>query len=113
MRIMRFAWRPVLLVGMLLCGLSAAGAQGSDAARQACTPDAMRLCSQFIPNAAKVKSCMLAKRSQLSEACRIAMAGGRRIGRRRYYRHHYRYHYRYHYRHYRRRVHVRHYRRRR
>jgi hypothetical protein len=62
-----------LPVGILLGSLGAANAQGSDAAREACTPDAMRLCNEFIPDEAKVKSCMLSKRSQLSEACRLAM----------------------------------------
>jgi len=62
-----------LPVGILLGSLGVASAQGSDAAREACTPDAMRLCNEFIPDEAKVKSCMLSKRSQLSEACRLAM----------------------------------------
>ena len=64
-----------LPVGILLGSLGAASAQqGSEAARQACTPDAMRLCKEFFPDQAKVKSCMLSKQSQLSEACRLAMA---------------------------------------
>jgi hypothetical protein len=62
-----------LPVGILLGSLGAANAEGSDAAREACTPDAMRLCSEFIPDEGKVKSCMLSRRSQLSEACRLAM----------------------------------------
>ena len=69
----------------------ARGAQGSDAAREACTPDAMRLCNEFIPDEARVRSCMLSKRSQLSEACRVAMrpraAEGER-GEGRYHQHH-------------------------
>jgi hypothetical protein len=76
MRIIRFVCSLALPVGMLLGGLNAAGAQGSAAAREACTPDAMRLCNEFIPDEAKVKSCMLRKRSELSEACRLAMRGG-------------------------------------
>ncbi len=80
MRIMRVVCRLALPVGLLLCGLSGAGAQGAVDARQACTPDAMRLCSEFIPDAGRVKTCMLSKRSQLSLECRTAMAargGGR------------------------------------
>jgi hypothetical protein len=76
MRTMRFVCWLALPVGIVLCGLNAAGAQGSVDAREACTPDAMRLCSEFIPDAEKVKTCMLAKRAQLSEACRTAMSGG-------------------------------------
>jgi hypothetical protein len=70
---MRLICALALLAGMLLGGIGAANAEGSEAARQACTPDAMRLCSEFMPDQAKVKSCMLSKRSQLSEACQLAM----------------------------------------
>jgi hypothetical protein len=80
MRTMRFLCWLALPAALLLGGLSAATAQrmgeGTAEARQACTPDAMRLCSEFIPNVEKVKACMLRKRGQLSEACRVAMRGG-------------------------------------
>jgi len=75
MRAMRLVWL-VLPAGILLGGIGAASAQGSDAARQACTPDAMRLCQEFIPDAERVKTCMLRKRRELSAECRAAMAGG-------------------------------------
>ena len=94
MRTMRFVCWLALPVGILLCGLNGAGAQGSVDARQACTPDAMRLCSEFIPDAERVKSCMLAKRRELSEDCRIAMGGGPRAGRREAYHHRRAYHHR-------------------
>lgn len=54
-------------------GAGTASAQGVDV-RQACTPDAMRLCNEFIPDEAKVKSCMMAKRRELSVGCRTAIA---------------------------------------
>ena len=82
-----------LLSGALLFRLDGAGAQGTPEEQQACTPDAMRLCNQFIPDVAKVTACMMAKRSQLSEACRVAMRGGggrreeREVRHRRSYRH--------------------------
>jgi hypothetical protein len=91
----RFVYTLALPVGMLLAGLNGAGAQES--AREACTPDAMRLCNEFIPDEERVKACMLRKRAQLSEACRLAMRGGRversdRVARRRqYYRQRYQY----------------------
>jgi hypothetical protein len=47
--------------------------QVSQSARQACTPDAMRLCSDYIPNVGKITACMRAKSAQLSEPCRAAM----------------------------------------
>jgi hypothetical protein len=37
---------------------------------QACTPDAFRLCSSEIPNVDRVTACMIARKSQLSPACR-------------------------------------------
>lgn len=95
MRIVRVVCWLVLLVGALLCRLDGAGAQGSPEAQQACTPDAMRLCSEFIPDVGKVTACMMAKRSQLSQACRIAMRGGKgeeREARHRRYYHHCRHH---------------------
>ncbi|HEY1983639.1 MAG TPA: hypothetical protein VGH13_26445 [Xanthobacteraceae bacterium] len=57
-------------------GMTGGGGHASESARQACTPDAMRLCSDAIPDVAKVKACMQAKSSQLSEPCRAAMNGG-------------------------------------
>jgi len=67
-----------LPVGLLLIGLAGASAQGTPEQRQACAPDAMRLCSDFIPDVPKITKCMKAKRKQLSEACRVAMAHKRR-----------------------------------
>jgi hypothetical protein len=76
MRSMSLACRLALPLGALvLFGLEGANAQAVDA-RQACTPDAMRLCSEFIPDVPKVTACMRAKRAQLSPECRLAMNGG-------------------------------------
>ena len=62
-----------LAAAVLFFGLDRAGAQGTPEERQACTPDAMRLCSDFIPDVPKITKCMKAKYKQLSEACRLAM----------------------------------------
>jgi len=35
----------------------------------ACTPDAMRLCQQAIPDASRVTLCLVQNRQQLSPAC--------------------------------------------
>lgn len=83
MRIMRLVWP----VGLLLIGLSGAAAQGTPEARQACTPDAMRLCSEFIPDVPKITKCMIVNHRQLSKECRLAMRRGHR-GHRYHYRHH-------------------------
>jgi hypothetical protein len=95
MRTIRLVSALVLPVAILLGSPGAASAQGSDAARDACTPDAMRLCNEFIPDEARVRACMLSKRSQLSEACRLAMRGrsaGREQGEREEPHHHYHHH---------------------
>jgi hypothetical protein len=76
MRFLRLACRLALPFGALvLFGLHDAGAQPVDA-RQACTPDAMRLCSEFIPDVPKVTKCMVAKKALLSPDCRSAMNVG-------------------------------------
>ncbi len=77
MRIVRFVCLLALLAGASLHRLDSANAQASPEVQQACTPDAMRLCSEFIPDVPKITACMKAKHAQLSETCRIAMRGGR------------------------------------
>lgn len=44
-------------------------AQGTDQEREACTPDAMRLCGQFIPDAGRIESCLRNAGPRLSPAC--------------------------------------------
>jgi hypothetical protein len=50
-------------------------AQASDAAEK-CTPDVMRLCNEYIPDADRIVRCLKAKRRQLSPGCSSAMGGG-------------------------------------
>ena len=38
--------------------------------QQACTPDAMRLCSAYIPDVDRITVCMIQNKSQLSPGCR-------------------------------------------
>jgi hypothetical protein len=78
----------IFLGSILLGSLNGASAQGGDAAREACTPDAMRLCNEFVPDEAKVRSCMLSKRSLLSEPCRLIMRAGPKEGARHHHHHH-------------------------
>lgn len=77
----------ILLAGVLVYRTDTALAQGSDAERQACTPDAMRLCGDAIPDVAKVTACMKTRYRQLSEPCRVAMGGGKKSGSHHYRRH--------------------------
>lgn len=92
MRIVILSCWLLLVAGVLGLRPDSAAAEVSDATRQACTPDAMRLCADVIPDVVKVTACMKTKFAQLSEPCRVAMAGGggegRREGHHRHYRHH-------------------------
>jgi hypothetical protein len=88
LRIMRFFCRQALPVGLLVAGLGAAVAQeGTPEARQACAPDAMRLCPDAIPDVPKITKCMIARYKELSEPCQLAMRHGYG-GHHRVYRHH-------------------------
>ena len=55
-----------------------AGAQGTPEQQQACQPDAMRLCSEFIPDVPKITACMVKNRAQLSAPCRVFFTEQRR-----------------------------------
>jgi hypothetical protein len=84
MRTVRFICWLALLAGALLYQLDWANAQSSPEVEQACTPDAMRLCSDVIPDVPKVTACMKAKYAQLSQPCRVAMAASKHGEHRRY-----------------------------
>ena len=69
---LRFIGWMIVSGSIAIGGISAANAQ-SEELKQACTPDAMRLCQQFIPDRAKITRCMMSKRSQISAPCLAAM----------------------------------------
>jgi hypothetical protein len=52
---------------------AASFSQGTTAQRMACTPDALRLCSAFIPNADEITICLREKNAELSDACRMVL----------------------------------------
>jgi hypothetical protein len=89
LRTLRFISRLIIPGSILIGGVVAANAQ-SEALQQACTPDAMRLCQQFIPDRAKITRCMMSKRSQISAPCLAAMRaeGHRRHEETRHHRRH-------------------------
>jgi hypothetical protein len=47
--------------------------QGTLEQRLACTPDVLRLCSAFIPDADQITVCLRKKSSELSDACRTVI----------------------------------------
>jgi hypothetical protein len=68
-----------LCVSATLLSLTATPAlssQGTPEQRLACTPDAFRLCSTFIPNADEITVCLKEKYANLSDACRAALDAG-------------------------------------
>jgi hypothetical protein len=50
--------------------------QGTLEQRLACTPDVLRLCSAFIPNADEITTCLRERSAELSDACRTALEAG-------------------------------------
>jgi len=57
--------------GVALAGLALPGTgfAYTPEEQQACTPDAMRLCGEFVPNVDAITACMIQKKSQLSPEC--------------------------------------------
>src|SRR5260370_9681815 len=50
--------------------------QGTVEERMACTPDALRLCSAFIPNAYEITTCLRERSAEPSDAYRTAVEAG-------------------------------------
>jgi hypothetical protein len=59
----------------LLCATAspAPSSEGTPEQRMACTPDVFRLCSDFIPDADEITTCLRKKNAELSDACRKAI----------------------------------------
>jgi hypothetical protein len=63
-----------LAVGLLVtAGVTPASAHAANAA-DLCTPDVMRLCNDFIPDADRIVVCLKIKRRQLSAECLDALS---------------------------------------
>ncbi|ABE39455.1 conserved hypothetical protein [Rhodopseudomonas palustris BisB5] len=61
----------IALTTLLGSGAALAQERGSEAQREACTPDALRLCSQYIPDAGRIESCLRDAGPRLSQACYV------------------------------------------
>jgi hypothetical protein len=77
-----------LLAATLLMGLSFAlwispasaqrgDDQGMQNAQNACQGDAQKLCGEFIPDRAKIASCLFKKKRELTPACRTVVFGSK------------------------------------
>jgi hypothetical protein len=80
---MRFAsWKYASLGAALCLAVLAAPAAAQRAddmkggGQHPCTGDAQSICSAFIPDRAKVASCLFQNKARLSPACRTALGGG-------------------------------------
>ena len=60
------------LAVLFVAASTPASAQAPDAAER-CTPDVMRLCSEFVPDADRIVKCLKVKRRQLSPSCSSAL----------------------------------------
>ncbi len=74
----QFASALCLAAGLLVCaGPGQAqtydpdrmASQGDQKAREACTPDVMRLCNDYIPDIPQIVACLKRERANLSPAC--------------------------------------------
>jgi hypothetical protein len=50
--------------------------QGTLEQRLACTPDVLRLCGAFIPNAEEITICLREKNAELTDDCRAVVEAG-------------------------------------
>ncbi|MGY3033471.1 hypothetical protein ACVIIV_002641 [Bradyrhizobium sp. USDA 4354] len=65
-----------LFLALAVLALPRAGFAYTQEEQQACTPDAMRLCSEFVPNVDAITACMIKKKAQLSPQCRVFFRPG-------------------------------------
>jgi hypothetical protein len=69
---MGFVFASAFACGVFACAMVAApppAAAYSQSDADACTPDAFRLCQQAIPDADRVRDCLMENRRNLSPAC--------------------------------------------
>ena len=57
----------------VLGGVAWAADQGTVEARRACTPDVLKHCTEFIPDAERITTCLQEKLRELSPDCRVVM----------------------------------------
>ncbi|WP_128923664.1 hypothetical protein [Bradyrhizobium guangxiense] len=70
-------------IALAVLALPGAGFAYTQEEQQACTPDAMRLCSEFVPNVDAITACMIKKKAQLSPQCAVFFRRGPEPGQQR------------------------------
>jgi hypothetical protein len=80
-RLNRFLPSSTIVAGLLL-GLvaysTATPGFAAQSAEEACTPDVMRLCRQFVPDHARIAACLRRNSRHLSPACHSVMSNANR-----------------------------------
>jgi hypothetical protein len=71
----RLAFAAALLFG---AAATPALSQTEDEYAAACQDDALRLCSEHVPDHAKIKSCLIAHKASLTPACRTLVSPAKR-----------------------------------
>jgi hypothetical protein len=69
---------PLLLAATFLCaaaGATSAAERGTAEERRACVPDVLVHCSEFIPDAELIMTCLREKLRDLGTDCRVVVAG--------------------------------------
>jgi hypothetical protein len=76
-------WSGTIAAAMMLAlsGGAAVASKGTPEQREACTPDALRLCGQFIPDEDRIETCLRDAGPRLSPACYIVFHPEDTVGR--------------------------------
>jgi hypothetical protein len=61
------------VIGVVLACFAAPPTFAEQTPEQACAPDVMRLCQEFVPDHGRIAACLSRKSRQLSPACRSVM----------------------------------------
>jgi hypothetical protein len=65
-----FQFALALAISLFASNISTPASAYTPEQQQACTPDAMRLCGEYVPDVERITACMIARKSQLSPECR-------------------------------------------
>jgi hypothetical protein len=63
-----------LTLALLIAAAAAATAKAEQQDPNACVNDAMTVCSQYIPDRARVAGCLISNRTRISSPCRAQLA---------------------------------------
>ena len=73
-----FQFALALAIALFASGIATPASAYTPEQQQACTPDAMRLCGEYVPDVERITACMRSKRAYLSPRCRAEFNKRRR-----------------------------------